>query len=110
MRDDLLAQRDQLRGALVDLGLEVSRCQGTYFLVADPRPLGVSDATALCRAMPAELGVAAVPFSPFVDDQAGWSHLMRFAFCKRPEVLTAAVERLAGLPGLCRRIEDDLSQ
>lgn len=97
LRAQLQSQRDQLRAALVGLGMEVSRCEGTYFLVADARPLGYDDATDLCRRMPGDIGVAAVPFSPFVDDTASWAHLTRFAFCKRPEVLTEAAGRLEGL-------------
>lgn len=96
-RASLAAQRDVLRDVLVDLGMGVSRCEGTYFLVADPRPLGIEDAVAWCRALPGETGVAAVPFSPFAAS-GRWDHLVRFAFCKRPDVLTAAGERLrAGL-------------
>lgn len=97
LRGQLQAQRDQLRAALTGLGMGISRCEGTYFLVADTRPLGYVDATELCRRMPAEIGVAAVPFSPFVDDTASWAHLVRFAFCKRPAVLAEATERLQAL-------------
>lgn len=99
LRAQLQGQRDQLHTALVGLGMEVSHCAGTYFLVADARPLGYADATELCRKMPGDIGVAAVPFSPFVDDAgaSGWSHLTRFAFCKRPEVLAEAAGRLEAL-------------
>ena len=100
LRTQLQAQRDQLHAALTGLGTTVSHCAGTYFLVADARPLGFADATELCRTMPSQIGVAAVPFSPFVDSTSAgeWSHLTRFAFCKRPEILTEAAERLADLP------------
>jgi N-succinyldiaminopimelate aminotransferase len=30
----------------------------------------------------------------FVDDPAPWRHLVRFAFCKRDEVLDEAIARL----------------
>ena len=100
LRAQLQAQRDQLYAALTGLGMGVSHCVGTYFLAADARPLGYSDATELCRRMPREIGVAAVPFSPFVDagSAGAWSHLTRYAFSKRPDVLADAAERLSTLP------------
>jgi N-succinyldiaminopimelate aminotransferase len=39
----------------------------------------------------------AVPSAVFYEDRADVSHLVRFACCKRPEVLTEAVGRLATL-------------
>lgn len=98
VRAGMREQRDQLTGILTGLGLDVVATRGTYFLTADPRPLGVTDAARWCLELPERVGVAAVPFSPFVDDFAGeWSHLVRFAFCKRPEVLAEAGRRLEAL-------------
>ena len=102
LRAELQQRRDQLRTILESTGFAVGPCAGTYFLVADPRQLGAFDAAALARDMPAGIGVAAVPFSPFVDDDARYSHLLRFAFCKRTEVLAEAGTRLAALPGFIR--------
>ncbi|MDE0217046.1 MAG: aminotransferase, partial [bacterium] len=42
-------------------------------------------------------GVVAVPSVVFYDNEDEGRHLVRFAFCKRPEVLDEAVERLAKL-------------
>ena len=42
-------------------------------------------------------GVVAVPSSVFYEDPVSGEHLVRFAFCKREEVLADAVERLAAL-------------
>ena len=98
LREDLRERRDLLSGLLVDAGFEVATTGGTYFLTADPRPLGVTDAAAWSLELPEQVGVAAVPFAPFVADFAGeWSHLVRFAFCKRPEVLAEAGRRLLAL-------------
>jgi N-succinyldiaminopimelate aminotransferase len=44
--------------------------------------------------LPEKVGVAAVPVSVFVDDPVSWNHLVRFAFCKRDDVLTEAAQRL----------------
>ena len=40
LRDSLQAKRDRLGSALADMGFDVHDSFGTYFLCADPRPLG----------------------------------------------------------------------
>lgn len=101
LRDSLAAKRDKLAAALTKLGFEVHDSAGTYFLCADPRPLGFSDSTSFCAELPARAGVAAIPMSAFCDpatEHAGaWKHLVRFAFCKRDETLDEAIRRLAVL-------------
>jgi len=101
LRDSLAAKRDKLAAALTELGFEVHDSAGTYFLCADPRPLGFSDSTSFCADLPARAGVAAIPMSAFCDpstEHAGaWKHLVRFAFCKRDETLDEAIRRLAVL-------------
>lgn len=83
---------DGLRGA----GFEVSRPQGTYFTVADAAPLGATDAAEFCRALPARAGVVAIPLTAFVADahRSRYATLVRFAACKRTEVLAEASRRL----------------
>jgi N-succinyldiaminopimelate aminotransferase len=90
----LQARRDLLSAGLESAGFEVARPGGTYFVVADPRPLGYDDGLALCRALPELAGVVGVPVSVFHDDKDAAPALVRFAFCKREEVLREAVERL----------------
>lgn len=97
MARELEAKQELLSAALRDAGFGVARTDGTYFVIADPRPLGFADGGAFCRALPAQVGVAAVPVSAFVDDQARWSHLVRFAFSKRDEVIVEAARRLRAL-------------
>jgi N-succinyldiaminopimelate aminotransferase len=93
----LQAKRDLLCSGLLAAGLEVARPAGTYFVIADTAPLGVSDALDFCRQMPALCGVVGVPVSVFCDDKDAARTLVRFAFCKRDEVLNEAVERLSAL-------------
>ena len=50
-----------------------------------------------CRRLPERCGVVAVPTQVFYDDPEAGRRLVRFAFCKRPEVLTEAVTRLRRL-------------
>lgn len=97
MRDDLQRKRTLLSDALKGAGFGVLDSAGTYFVCADLTPLGYRDGVAFCRELPERIGVAAVPVSVFVDDTQAWNHLVRFAFCKRDDVLAEAVDRLRTL-------------
>ena len=96
----LQGKRDLLCRGLTEAGLSVSRPAGTYFVIADAAPLGASDALEFCRELPPRCGVVAVPVSVFHDDVDAARTLVRFAFCKRNEVLEEAVLRLAALRGV----------
>jgi N-succinyldiaminopimelate aminotransferase len=92
-----LARRCGLLSAgLRSAGFEVSEPQGGYFVVADPTPLGFADAVEFCRMLPQRAGVVAIPLTAFVQEKhaAAYRPLVRFAFCKREEVVTDAVQRL----------------
>jgi N-succinyldiaminopimelate aminotransferase len=94
---DLATRRDLLCAGLTDAGFDVRPPQGTYFVTADIRPLGHDDGVRFCRELPDRCGVVAVPSAVFYEDRTEVSHLVRFACCKRPEVLAEAVRRLATL-------------
>jgi N-succinyldiaminopimelate aminotransferase len=99
-RAALQDKQHRLADGLRAAGFEVRRSEGTYFVCADVRPLASelglpTDGVEFCRALPEVAGVVAVPVSVFVDDPAPWRHVVRFAFCKRFEVLDEAVRRLA---------------
>jgi N-succinyldiaminopimelate aminotransferase len=101
LRESLQAKRDRLGSALADLGFAVHDSFGTYFLCADPRPLGFDDSASFCNELPHKAGVAAIPMSAFCDPGAAhagaWNHLVRFAFCKKDETLDEAISRLGVL-------------
>ncbi|MER7810928.1 pyridoxal phosphate-dependent aminotransferase [Streptomyces sp900116325] len=98
LRADLRAKRDLLSGGLAEAGFEVYRPAGTYFVTTDIRPLGGgADGFAFCRALPERCGVVAIPNAVFYDDQEAGRSKVRFAFCKREDVLREAVSRLKGL-------------
>ena len=101
LRRSLHAKRDKLAAALSDIGFEVHDSAGTFFLCADPRPLGFTDSTSFCAELPRRSGVAAIPMSAFCDPDPthvnAWNHLVRFAFCKRDETLNEAIRRLETL-------------
>jgi len=88
-------KRDLLCEGLAAAGLTVARPAGTYFVIADAAPLGARDGLAFCRSMAASFGVVGVPVSVFHDDVEAARTLVRFAFCKRDEVLQEAVRRLS---------------
>lgn len=94
---ELAGKRDLLSAALRDAGFDVHRSEASYFVCADPRPLGYADGIEFCRMLPERIGVAAVPVSAFVDDKATWRHLVRFAFSKREDVIAEAAQRLRRL-------------
>jgi N-succinyldiaminopimelate aminotransferase len=94
IRDDLRVKRDQLCSGLEAAGLRPIKPAGTYFVNAD---VG-EDATEFCASLPARCGIVAIPTSAFYDDPEAAPTLVRFAFCKRPEVIAEAAERLARYP------------
>ncbi|MCX4576423.1 pyridoxal phosphate-dependent aminotransferase [Streptomyces sp. NBC_01571] len=93
-RTDLRAKRDVLAAGLTAAGFEVFRPAGTYFVTTDIRPLGESDGFAFCRALPERAGVVAIPNAVFYDHREEGAPFVRFAFCKRTEVLEEAARRL----------------
>ncbi|MFF0161695.1 pyridoxal phosphate-dependent aminotransferase [Streptomyces sp. NPDC005263] len=96
-RADMLAKRDLLATGLAEAGFKVFRPAGTYFVTTDIRPLGESDGLTFCRALPERAGVVAVPNAVFYDHKEAGAPYVRFAFCKRDDVLTEATRRLRTL-------------
>jgi N-succinyldiaminopimelate aminotransferase len=97
LRTTLQGKRDRLVAGLREVGLDAFRPQGTYFVTADVRPLGYDDGVTFCRDLPRRCGVVAIPHQVFYDDVEAGRPLVRFAFCKRDEVLDEALRRLASL-------------
>lgn len=93
----LARKRDLLAGGLRTAGFTVYPTRGTYFIVTDVAPLGFDDGAVFCRRLPELAGVAAVPVSVFCADPDLGRTLVRFAFCKRDEVLAEAATRLSTL-------------
>jgi len=97
LRESLQEKRDRLSAGLADAGFAVRPTAGTYFVCVDVRPLGFTDAADLAWELPGRVGVAAVPVKVFTDHPDEWKHLLRFAFCKRNEVIDEAITRLRKL-------------
>ena len=90
----LRVQRDLLCAGLADAGFAVYPPEGTYFVTTDIRPLSDADGVQFCRDLPRQAGVVAIPSAVLYDDQEAGRTQVRFAFCKRPEVLQEAVARI----------------
>ncbi len=98
--DTLQRKRDLLGEGLRAAGLRVFTPSGSYFTVADATAVGAADALEFCRSLPERVGVVAIPITAFVgpEHRGDYAGLVRFAACKRVEVLTEASTRLAALP------------
>ena len=91
---DLRVKRDLLCAGLADAGFAVYPPEGTYFVTTDIRPLSDADGVQFCRELPRQAGVVAIPSAVLYDDPEAGRTQVRFAFCKRPEMLQDALARI----------------
>jgi N-succinyldiaminopimelate aminotransferase len=95
---DLAAKRDRLVDGLRAAGFTTFVPEATYFTTVDIRPVQPDgDGMAFCRSLPARCGVVGIPNEVFYARTEHGRHLVRFACCKRFEVLDEAATRLASL-------------
>jgi N-succinyldiaminopimelate aminotransferase len=95
---DLESKRDRLFGGLQDAGFTAYRPDATYVTPVDVRPLRPDgDGVAFCLDLPERIGVVAIPNQVFYARPEHGRHLVRFACCKRLDVIDEAVARLARL-------------
>jgi len=94
---DLLPKRDLMCDGLARAGFDVYRPDGTYFITTDIRPFGEVSGLEFCRKLPFATGVVAIPSVVFYDNTEAGQFQVRFAFCKKEEVLTEALARLRQL-------------
>ena len=90
----LQSRRDLLVAGLAHAGLQARVPEGTYFATTDISHLGWPDGKTFCLALPERAGVVAIPNQVFYDDKSEGGQLVRWAFCKEAELITAGVERL----------------
>jgi len=98
--EDMRVKRDCLSQGLEKAGLTTFTPQGTYFVTADIKKLGYEDGKQFCLDLPVQCGVVAVPNVVFYDNKDLGNTLIRFAFCKKLDVLEEAVERLQTIESL----------
>ncbi|MET0741722.1 MAG: pyridoxal phosphate-dependent aminotransferase [Candidatus Nanopelagicales bacterium] len=99
VRDELRARRDQLTDGLRRIGLDAHASRGTYFVTTDVRAVGYASGVDFCRDLPKRAGVVAIPHAPFWDHSEIGGPLVRWAFCKRAEVIDDALDRLSSTFG-----------
>ena len=97
LRTTYAAKRGLLAEGLEDVGFEVYRPDGTYFMMAGHRDFGLGDDRAFCRHLAETARVVAIPPSVFYHDPTEGAGMVRFAFCKDEETLAEALERLSVL-------------
>ncbi len=91
----LQTARDHLVAGLRRAGFTAHEPEATYFTTVDIRPHAADgDGMAFCRSLPQRCGVVAVPNEVFYARPEHGRHLVRFACCKRIDVIDEAVERL----------------
>ena len=93
MVDVLNECREILVDGLKAAGFTVHGTRGTYYVVADIASSGMNGEE-FCKRLPIDKGVAAIPLSAFTDNPEPWKYKVRFAFCKRSEIIREAVSRL----------------
>src|SRR5918993_1291817 len=92
---DLQTRRDLLCEGLTAAGLAPRVPEGTYFATSDISHLGWADGREFCLALPERAGVVAIPTQGFYDDREAGRQLVRWAFCKEPDVIREGLRRLA---------------
>ena len=102
LRESYRAKRDKLAAALQDAGLQPVVPDGSYFILFDTSGLDIAAGAdgrrdfAVCRWLAHEVGVVAIPPSPFYSDAHKYltDNLARFCFCKTDQMLDEAVMKL----------------
>lgn len=94
---DLAAKRDRLVAGLQQAGYTTFVPEGTYFTTVDIGERDGGDGVEFCRRLPERVGVVAIPNEVFYARRERGRRFVRFACCKRIEVLDEAAVRLASL-------------
>ena len=90
-------RRDHLVPALETAGFQCFLPRGAYYVMTDISAFGFADDVQFTHHLVKDVGVAAVPGSSFYRDPKDGARQVRFAFCKKPETLDAAAEKLKKL-------------
>lgn len=96
-RRDLSVKRDQLSAGLAQIGMRVIPTEGTYFVTTDISPLGYTDGLEFARMLAKTHKVVAIPHQVFTESGQDFKEYVRWAFCKKPEVLSEALQRMQTL-------------
>lgn len=89
-------KRDVLSNALTDSRFKVLPSKGTYFLLLDYGEISDLDDRTFCNWLTKEIGVAAIPLSPFYQTDPA-SRVIRLCFAKNDDTLRRAGKILCQL-------------
>lgn len=89
-------KRDLFISLVKNSRFDLRPCNGTYFQLLDYHKLSDKNDTEFCEHLTKEIGVAAIPLSPFYRDGTD-EKLIRICFAKRDEVLRQAAEKLCSI-------------
>jgi aminotransferase len=90
-------RRDVMVNALTEGGFRFSAPEGAYYVLADFTEISDLRGVEFAMWLAKEIGVATVPGTSFYHEPKLGENVTRFAFCKKPETLERAAERLAGI-------------
>lgn len=90
-------RRDVMVSALTEAGFRFSAPEGAYYVLADFTEISDLRGVEFALWLAKEVGVATVPGTSFYREARLGENVTRFAFCKKPETLERAAERLAGI-------------
>jgi N-succinyldiaminopimelate aminotransferase len=94
MRASFAVARDALAAGLEQAGYRALPAEGTYFVCIDLAASGISaDDMSFCERSVREAGVAAIPLSPFYEDDPV-TNVVRLCFAKQPETISRGLEGL----------------
>ncbi|HRD52405.1 MAG TPA: methionine aminotransferase [Flavobacteriales bacterium] len=91
------AKRDRFAKGLANSRFRLLPCEGSYFQTADYSAISDSDDRIFAEELVRNVGVAAIPLSPFYKVPPPHQRLLRFCFAKRDDTLDAAIEKLCGI-------------
>jgi len=91
-------KRDTMNELLKDVPLTPKVAKGTYFQAYDYSSVSDMDDRSFAKYLTTEVGVAAIPMSPFYTTPPE-DRVIRLCFAKKPETIEAAAERLMKLKG-----------
>ncbi|MEQ9468357.1 MAG: methionine aminotransferase [Ekhidna sp.] len=91
-------KRDKMNELLADVPLTPKVAKGTYFQAYDYSDVSEMDDLTFAKYLTSEIGVAAIPMSPFYTNPPG-DKVIRLCFAKKEDTIQAAAERLMRLKG-----------
>jgi methionine aminotransferase len=89
-------KRDTFIELMQDTAFQLTPSKGTYFQLADYSDISDKSDMDFCEWLTKEIGVAAIPLSPFYQNPPTTKHI-RFCFCKNNSTLEQAASKLTKL-------------